>query len=87
MMDMVERCLADPAAEVRWWACWAASHTRNRRFLPALERLLGDEAIGGVGWTVGEEAADAITRIRGKVPADREPRVFDRWRDPWHGRL
>jgi len=68
--------LEDAATEIRFWAAFALGVMRSRAALPRLRRLAdADEAFHamgwdanregrpGIGWTVGEEARDAISCI------------------------
>ena len=55
--------LADPKAEVRYWAATALGTLRARSALPALERLVKDRAKVPKWGTVSEAAKDAIARI------------------------
>jgi HEAT repeat protein len=67
--------LNDPAAEVRFWACFALGGMRARSALPALRHLaVTDATLLPDWWTVGEEAADAIDWIEGRVPPERNRR-------------
>ena len=68
--------LAEPAAEIRFWAAFALGVMRSRTALSRLRQLaesdkafhamwwdVNKEGSPGIGWTVGEEASDAITCI------------------------
>ncbi len=69
------RALGDPSPEVRFWACFAIGKFGVRRALPALKALAEkDKTLVPGWWTVGEEAADAITTIKGGFRPDRVPR-------------
>ncbi|MCH7711830.1 MAG: HEAT repeat domain-containing protein [Proteobacteria bacterium] len=66
------RALGDASPEVRFWACFAIGKYGVRRALPALKALAEkDKTLVPGWWTVGEEAADAITTINGGFPPDR----------------
>ena len=66
------RALGDASPEVRFWACFAIGKFGVRRALPALKALSEkDNTLVPGWWTVGEEAADAITKINGGEPPDR----------------
>lgn len=80
------RTLEDPAPEVHFWAAFALGTIRSRAALPKLRQLVASdnaflamwwkEAAEGtirIGWTVGEEASDAVTCIRTGEWPDREP--------------
>jgi HEAT repeat protein len=54
-------CLGDHSAEVRFWAVFALAGLDARVALPKLRRLVRqDHENGPLGWTVSEEAKDAI---------------------------
>ena len=63
--------LQDDSAIVRFWAAFALGKLKTERALPALEALTDDDAPVPRWWTVGEEAADAIDWIEGRVPPGR----------------
>ena len=63
--------LDDASPIVRFWAAFGLGKLRTRAALPALQALTGDETPVPRWWTVGEEAADAIEWIEGRVPPER----------------
>ncbi len=66
------RALGDASPEVRFWACFAIGKYGVRRALPVLKALSEkDNTLVPGWWTVGEEAADAITIINGGERPDR----------------
>ena len=69
--QVVAACLNDPDGNVRFWACYQAAHLPECE--PMLKRLLDDQAVGIMGWTVGYEAGEALKEIRGKVGWEHDP--------------
>jgi hypothetical protein len=63
--------LDDDSAVVRFWAAFAVGKLKARAALPALRALTVDDTLVPRWWTVGEEAADAIEWIEGRVPPGR----------------
>jgi HEAT repeat protein len=63
--------LDDDSAIVRFWTAFGLGKLRTRAALPALQALTGDETLVPRWWPVGEEAADAIEWIEGRVPPGR----------------
>jgi HEAT repeat protein len=64
--------LDDPEPEVRFWSAFALGALRYRAAVPALRRRAHtDTGRSGNWWTVGEEAADALDLIAGRVPPAR----------------
>jgi HEAT repeat protein len=63
-------CLDDHSAEVRFWAVFALAGLDARQALPKLRRLVRqDHENGPFGWTVSEEAKDAIYYLtKGRWP-------------------
>lgn len=94
-LKLVERLLSDSEPEVRWWACYFASHLPSgnsinghrylyRSNLPLLEplrRLLGDTTPAGLGWSINTEARDAIANLEGRGDFVEHPMWFPY--DPW----
>lgn len=78
---LVLKCLRDPDANVRFWACYVSGQKRMRCSQGHLAKLIGDPAIAEMGWTVGYEAAEALKAIRGepaweKFPTQRLPSPY-----------
>ena len=65
--------LDDDSAAVRFWSAFALGTLKTSSALPRLQALTGDDAVVPRWWTVGEEAADAIEWIEGRVPPGRLP--------------
>jgi HEAT repeat protein len=63
--------LDDDSAVVRFWAAFGLGKLKTPAALPALQALTGDDTPVPRWWTVGEEAADAIEWIEGRVPPGR----------------
>lgn len=60
-VDLLLPCLDDRFAEVRFWAIFALAGMNARQALPKLRRLARkDHADGPFGWSVAEEAKDAV---------------------------
>ena len=60
-VEVLLPCLDDPSAEVRFWAVFALAAMNARPALPKLRRLARkDHADGPFGWSVAEEAKDAV---------------------------
>jgi HEAT repeat protein len=58
-------CLDERSIEVRFWAVFALGCLRAKKALPALGRIAkSDKRKSSMGWTVAEEAHDAIYCIR-----------------------
>ncbi len=65
--------LQDPAVEVRFWTCFALGNLRARRTIANLQRLVDeDDEICPTWWHVRDEAADAISQIRGEPVQSRQ---------------
>ncbi len=62
--------LDDPEVQARFWACYALSQFENAGAIPALRRLLADEAVCPGWWSVKGEAAWAIAELEGDPAAD-----------------
>jgi len=62
--------LDDPEVQVRFWACYALSQFEDLSAIPALRRLLSDDAICPGWWSVKGEAAWAIAELEGDPRAD-----------------
>jgi HEAT repeat protein len=62
--------LEDPEVQVRFWACYALSQFQDTGAIPALRRLLSDEAVCPGWWSVKGEAAWAIAELEGDPRAD-----------------
>jgi hypothetical protein len=65
-------CLGDPSPVVRFWSAFALGSMPYRKALPALRVLTTDQEICPDWWRVGDEASDAIDRIKGREPPDRD---------------
>jgi HEAT repeat protein len=63
--------LDDESAIVRFWAAFGLGSLKARRALPLLRALTSDDTFVPRWWTVGEEAADAVERVEGRVPPER----------------
>jgi HEAT repeat protein len=60
-VEVLLPCLDDRSAEVRFWAVFALAGLDARQALPKLRQLVRhDHANGPFGWSVSEEAKDAI---------------------------
>jgi HEAT repeat protein len=67
-IELLEEALADPSPDVRYYAAFALGAAGERGSVPALRRIAKDKSTSEnfVG-TVGDEAMDAITQIKGNV--------------------
>lgn len=63
--------LSDDSPIVRFWGAFGLGTLKTRAALPLLEALAGDNTPVPRWWTVGEEAADVIEWIEGRVPPGR----------------
>lgn len=63
---VVLECLRDPDANVRFWACFAASGNRLSAAQSILHELKDDPGISDMGVSVGYEATEALKSIQGK---------------------
>ncbi|WP_411279793.1 HEAT repeat domain-containing protein [Gemmatimonas sp.] len=64
-VEAILQGLGDPAHEVRFWCVFAVATLKIRAAASALETLAAsDEAISVLGWTVAEEAKDALHVLR-----------------------
>ncbi len=73
-MTVILEALDDTDAEIRFLGCFAVSAIKIEAALPRLNILAQtDNAIVEGWWSVGEEAADAITSINGGDPPLRQP--------------
>jgi HEAT repeat protein len=61
------RALEAEQPELRYWAAFALGAVGNEKTIPLLERLAADQAVIDRKGTVGEEAAEAVERIRGRL--------------------
>jgi hypothetical protein len=63
-------CLADSAAEVRFWGVFGVMCFKAKESLPKLWKLArSDHALASLGWSVAEEAKDAIHYLtKGSLP-------------------
>ncbi|MSP38783.1 MAG: HEAT repeat domain-containing protein [Deltaproteobacteria bacterium] len=60
-VDLLFPCLDDQFAEVRFWAIFALAGAKAKQALPKLRQLARmDHADGPFGWSVAEEAKDAV---------------------------
>ncbi len=59
--------LNDPFPGVRWTAAWALAQSGDKRAIPALQARLGDKDAPPGNTTVGEEAREALARLRSKL--------------------
>ena len=66
---VVLQCLTDSDANVRFWACFAATGCDLRSVGPILESLVGDSHLSDLGWSVGHEATQALKSLRGETGA------------------
>ncbi|HIB66166.1 MAG TPA: HEAT repeat domain-containing protein [Phycisphaerales bacterium] len=66
-------CLSDPDANVRFWACFAASGMKLKSAQHLLRQMTRDPELGDMGWTVGYEAQEALKSIQGKQAWQDEP--------------
>jgi HEAT repeat protein len=58
--------LNDPSAELRYWAAYALGQIGDPTSIPALERMASvDDAVLRTGFSLREEALDALENIRG----------------------
>jgi HEAT repeat protein len=65
------RHLHDDAADVRFWCAYAVGELRSKAAVPALRRLTRDRAVLARWWSIGTEARDALTVIRGGTSPER----------------
>lgn len=70
-VPVLRKLLADPAPDVRFWACFAVATGPCPDLETEVRRLVGDQAVATGMWTVGEEAEDALARMHGKPWPDR----------------
>jgi len=63
--------LNDDSPIVRFWGAFGLGTLKTRAALPLLQALTSDNTPVPRWWTGGEEAADAIERIEGRVPLER----------------
>ncbi|WP_141332927.1 HEAT repeat domain-containing protein [Myxococcus sp. AB025B] len=74
VLGILVELLEHPAAELRFWACFALGAFRYRPALPALRRVAQeDERVNPGWWYVSEEALDAIAQIESREYPDRIP--------------
>ena len=71
----IMRCLRDPNANVRFWACFATAHLRMHEATPILKSLTQDSGVGSMGWTVAYEAGETLKYLKGQ-PAWQEQLDF-----------
>jgi HEAT repeat protein len=58
--------LSDDSPQVRFWSAFGLSLLPSREAKFHLRRLVSDQEMGPFGWTVGEEASDALDIIEGR---------------------
>jgi hypothetical protein len=63
--------LDDESPIVRFWSAFGLGKLKTRTALPMLHALTSDETPVPRWWTVGQEAADAVEWIEGRVPPGR----------------
>lgn len=76
-LSALRMALGDASPELRFWAAFALGQLRDAEALPALHALTADPTVVPGWWTVGEEAADAITTTAGGEPPERMPRLIE----------
>jgi hypothetical protein len=67
LMDLLD----DENPIVRFWGAFGLGKLKTRTALPLLHALTSDDTPVPRWWTVGQEAADAIEWIEGRVPPGR----------------
>jgi HEAT repeat protein len=73
-VSVIIQALDAPEAEVRFWACFAVGALKIKEALSRLQVLAQtDSMIVAAWWSVGEEAEDAITIMKGGEPPLRKP--------------
>jgi len=67
LMDLLD----DENPIVRFWGAFGLGKLKTRTALPLLHALTSDDSPVPRWWTVGQEAADAVEWIEGRVPPSR----------------
>ncbi|QZZ21715.1 HEAT repeat domain-containing protein [Leptothermofonsia sichuanensis E412] len=73
-VSAILQALDDSETVIRFWACFAVGRLKIEEALPKLQLLAqSDKTHVEGGWSVSEEAEDAITLINGEEPPLRQP--------------
>jgi HEAT repeat protein len=81
IVSVLTEALLDPSPHVRFWCAFSLGELRAWGAIPLLENMASaDTALCPNWWKVGDEAKDAIARIRGEIVPERIPTAdFSCW--------